>query len=268
MLVLSNDALFVSILDPDTDTARLGHRYNTGGSVFQVTDTRVGELLSGPTYPHDYNTYDGQGLPDSFPERLSAGGPLALGLGVGLVDVERKVVVEPCRWDVNRDPGRLRFLTRHTWEGWDLELERTLTLSGRTLHSLTRMTNRGNRPADLTWFPHPFYPPTRDQLFRPDVGFPLPEHRGFGLDSTGWVFRRAVPWTEASLVRVEYGAEAPATQTFLQRHPKLGMVAARFDYAPQKVVLWGNDRTFSFEPYLHRELPRGETTEWTATYDF
>ena len=270
MMRLQNPELRVSILDPEADQSRLGHRYNTGGFVFQITDARVGDLLSGPTWPHDYNTYDGQGLPDVFVVHLpgSDAGNLELGVGIGVIDRDQKAVVEFCRWDVTRAPGQLRFHTLHAWGGWDLELERTLTLRHRTLESHTRVANRGSQTLPLTWFPHPFFPPGAGELCRPEAAFPLPEHPGYGLAPNGWVFRRDVPWTQSSLVRAEYGADAPANQTFLHRHPKLGLVAARFDYAPQQVVLWGNDATFSFEPYLHRDLPGGDTTEWRATYDF
>ncbi|MEC7281971.1 MAG: hypothetical protein VXU50_07875, partial [Verrucomicrobiota bacterium] len=63
---LQNEVLSVDVLDPVADRERFGTRYCTGGYIFQVTDANYGPLLSGPTYPDSFNTYDGQGIPDAF----------------------------------------------------------------------------------------------------------------------------------------------------------------------------------------------------------
>ena len=63
MFTLSSETLVVEILDPVADQERFGVRYCTGGYIFQVTDAQHGPLLSGPTYPHDFNWFDGQGIP-------------------------------------------------------------------------------------------------------------------------------------------------------------------------------------------------------------
>ena len=66
MYPLSNTDLQVELLDPLADQARFGIRYCTGGYIFQITDARHGPLLTGPTYPEDFNWFDGQGIPDAF----------------------------------------------------------------------------------------------------------------------------------------------------------------------------------------------------------
>ncbi len=54
----------------------------------------------------------------------------------------------------------------------------------------------------------------------------------------------------------------------LQRHPVTGLVAARCDYAPTRLPIWGNENTFSFEPYYERMLQPKEQARWSITYDF
>ncbi|MGA1198082.1 MAG: hypothetical protein ACO36I_16465, partial [Candidatus Latescibacterota bacterium] len=66
MITLKNETLEISILDPVADQERFGTRYCTGGYIFQVTDTKHGNLLSGPTYPNSFNWFDVQGMPDAF----------------------------------------------------------------------------------------------------------------------------------------------------------------------------------------------------------
>jgi hypothetical protein len=66
MFSLENHHLSVHVLDPENDRDRFGTRYNTGGYIFQIEDARHGPLLSGPTYPESFNTFDGQGIPDGF----------------------------------------------------------------------------------------------------------------------------------------------------------------------------------------------------------
>src|SRR5688572_33055732 len=66
MYTLANHALEVSILDPIADQGRFGPRYCTGGYIYQVADNKLGDLMSGPTYPDKFNWFDGQGIPDAF----------------------------------------------------------------------------------------------------------------------------------------------------------------------------------------------------------
>ena len=62
------------------------------------------------------------------------------------------------------------------------------------------------------------------------------------------------------------GTAADRPVEILQRHPLLGLVAAWTDYVPAKLPVWGNARTFSFEPYCERVVNPGTETRWSISY--
>ena len=51
-------------------------------------------------------------------------------------------------------------------------------------------------------------------------------------------------------------------------HPALTHVIFETSFAPDSCVLWGNDRTFSFEPYLTLNFAPREQREWSLSYRF
>lgn len=61
---------------------------------------------------------------------------------------------------------------------------------------------------------------------------------------------------------------AAAPLMVLQRHPALGLLAATVSYCPSYFPIWGNGRTFSWEPYLERTVPAGSEEEWSVDYEF
>ena len=91
VLTLNNSSLTVELVDPRQDAHLLGARYCHGGYIFQVTDSAVGELLTGPAGAvheagNTFDVFNGQGFPDSFNQiPLTAQGPSAGGEGQGLV---------------------------------------------------------------------------------------------------------------------------------------------------------------------------------------
>ncbi|MEM7030518.1 MAG: hypothetical protein AAF629_13190, partial [Chloroflexota bacterium] len=179
MYSLKNDTLEVQVLDPIADQARFGTRYCTGGYIFQINDAAQGPLLSGPTYPESFNTFDGQGIPDAFnrsPLRDPAStDPKALIIGVGICDLEADTVLEFCSWDVTQTDNSLQMKTTHQFQGYSLALERIVALHGRTVHSQIHLSSQGYGPVPITWFPHPFYPHLEtDELcrFNTPVCFP------------------------------------------------------------------------------------------------
>ena len=148
MFTLQNNQLTVEILDPVADSARFGVRYCTGGYIFQIHDATHGPLLSGPTYPHAFNWFDGQGIPDAFnlsPLKSSESEPVALILGIGLCDLNAKTIQEPCQWQVTQSADAIHFATQQSFEEWSVTLERTVTLIQRTVRSDTTARCTGRR---------------------------------------------------------------------------------------------------------------------------
>ena len=48
------------------------------------------------------------------------------------------------------------------------------------------------------------------------------------------------------------GSRSPLS--ILHAHPSLGLIGARCDFAPSSLPCWGNERTFSWEPYLEKTV--------------
>jgi len=270
MFSLTNDALHVSVLDPVADQARFGTRYCTGGYIFQVTDSRLGDLLTGPTYPESFNTFDGQGIPDAFnlgPLREPAATDgQALVIGIGLCNLAADKVMEFCRWDVALAEQSISLRTAQAFGPFSLHLERTVSLKGRTVRSATVLANTGKRPIAMRWFPHPFFPqPATDELCRFNLPAGLPPSAGYEMAGNGFIRRKGWPWTGGYYQALDLGVPVPLV--VLQRHPLLGLVAGSCSYAPTFLPIWGNPRTFSWEPFLECNVASGQTRSWFIDYD-
>ena len=276
MHILRNTELTAELLDPVADQERFGPRYCTGGYVFQVHDQQHGPLLTGPTYPHDFNWFDGQGIPDAFnlaPLRDPASTAVdSLVLGVGVCDLDRREVLEFCAWEVAQtetpDGGSLTYRTTHSFQGFDVTLERTVRLHHRTLVSETEVHNRGERLVPISWFPHPFYPqPADPELFRTNITIDMSANDGYEIAPNGFVRRRQLAaGHQGHYQALDLQASVPAH--FLQRHPALGLVSASTSYAPTFLPIWGNHETFSFEPFFERSVAAGQSARWAVSYDF
>jgi hypothetical protein len=279
MITLTNGSLTVSVLDPVADRDRLGTRYCTGGFIFQVEDHEGsparGSLLSGPTYPHSYNLFDGQGAPDAFQPHLvihqdADGTPVrVLGIGIGVIDAKADAVIERCAWEVTRGEGSLSFRTTQSAGTWTFDLERTLTLAGRTLKSQTVLSNTGKRHVAFLWYPHPFFPlHPSGECCKMNVPVSMPDNPGFELAANGFLRMKHLPWTgnESHFQMLDSPGTTPVS--FVQKHPLTSLVTAACDYVPTRIPVWGNRFTFSFEPYYERTMQPGETARWSMTYDF
>ncbi len=271
MYNLQNDTLTVQILDPVDDQDRFGVRYCTGGYIFQVVDPDHGDLMSGPTYPDDFNWFDGQGIPDSFsgnPLRDSENTSTALILGIGVCDLEARSIVEPCEWTVQTTGTSVSMVTAHDFGQHAVDLERTVTLRSRTIRSSTFIRNREKAPLRINWFPHPFYPQLDDtqELCRFNSPVSFPDNDGFEWADSGFIARKTWPWTKGHYQALDHDGQIHLIVQ--QKHPTLGLVGATCSYVPDFFPIWGNANTFSWEPYLERTLAPGQTLTWWIDYQF
>ena len=270
MITIGNDQLQVQILDPDQDKARFGTRYCTGGYIFQIIDSDKGELLSGPTFPDSFNTFDGQGIPDAFargPIRdKKSTSPEALILGIGICNMETDRVVEFCTWEQLKTASVVEMRTQHQFQGHQVTLVRRVSVLGRTVRSFTSLSNEG-APLVFSWFPHPFYPqPKGPELCAFNLGYSFPSNPGYRQAENGFLHRNGPAVTPGHFLALNHDSRAPLS--VWQRHDLLGLVGARCDYVPTGFPIWGNARTFSWEPYLERSLFTGQNATWNIDYDF
>jgi hypothetical protein len=271
MYTLTNDQLQVEMLDPLNDQTHFGTRYCTGGYIFQITDAHHGPLLTGPTYPESFNWFDGQGIPDAFNlqplrEPLAAE-PLALIIGVGVCDMQHNQIRELCQWEITPTPTTLHLRTAQAYQGFALELERTVRLSARTVRSTTRLCNTGRRAIPVSWFPHPFFPqPVTPELCCCNIPVSMPDNPGYIVAESGFIARKAWPNQQGYYLALDHAAQS--NLVILQRHPTLGLVVGTCSYIPSLFPIWGNQHTFSWEPFFERTLAVGQETTWWIDYTF
>ncbi len=273
MLTLKNKSLEVQLLDPAADQARFGTRYCTGGYIFQIVDAAQGDLLSGPTFPESFNTFDGQGIPDAFnlqPLRGPGGDPEALIIGVGLCDLQNDRVSAFCSWTVKQTAEAIQMRTQHTFRGWRMELLREVRLIGRTVRSSTTLVNAGGDAIPVRWFPHPFFPQhgagSTDELCKFNIDVRFIGNAAYKMLPNGFIARADGPWTGGNYLALTH--DATARLSIAQRHPKLGLINAACSYVPDFFPIWGNPRTFSWEPFLERTVASSQSLDWWIDYDF
>jgi hypothetical protein len=282
MYVLENSEITVSILDPQTDLDRCGSRYCVGGYIYQVSDAAHGPLLAGPQYPEPHpDTFHGQGAPDMFLAPLGADVPVGGEVGIiGVGRVRRTSPIEPFSvrhnpevihflpWTVEQTANSITMTTAETFRDWSYRLTRKVTLQGRMVDSRTAIESLGETPLPVRWFPHPFFPPTDGRLCRFSIPVSLPENPGYFLDESGWIYQKPDHnWVQGHFQAVDFTREGNAL-TVVQHHPLVGEVTATTDYAPVFLPIWGNNRTFSFEPYFETQLSRGDHSAWGIEYRF
>jgi hypothetical protein len=282
VLTIGNDELEVTLLDPEVDLARLGSRYCSGGYVYQVTDRKLGPLCAGPQYPAAMPIpFHGQGLPEVFEIALGQHrarvGDEVLVLGVGRVLREsparpfhvrdNPTVTERARYDVEREQSALTMLTAQTFERTALELDRRVSLDGRSLESRTRVKNHGDVALPLRWFAHPFFPFSDDAWIALSLEADFAENPGFGWSDDGRIVPKpAHAWPSGQYVpiRTALGYELTARQA----HPSLGALDIECRFPLGFLALWGNDRTLSLEPFFHTVLEAGNSAVWSIVYRF
>ena len=282
MITLTSPQITVSILDPGVDTARLGSRYCTGGWIWQVNDAQGRDLFSGPEYPKEPNTFDGQGAPDMFFTPLGPDAPLGEEVGViGVGRVRRtspkepfyvfdnREVIEFVQWETEQGGDFVTMRTETAFKGWAYRLERAIRLEGSTIISRTAIESTGADTLPIRWFAHPFWPHTRDGvLSKFSVPVSMPENPGYYVNEDGWVTRRPEhDWKQGwyQPLEVQQGGFRLAVT---QKHPVCGEVRVETNFFPDFLPIWANDRTYSFEPYYIRQLDSDEYTSWEIRYSF
>lgn len=271
MYTLANNHLSVDILDPLEDQHRFGTRYCTGGYIFQITDALQGPLLSGPTYPESFNTFDGQGIPDSFnhiplrhPAKID---PHALILGIGTCDLIENAITELCTWQIEASTTSACFTTKHTFGPYCIELTRKVSLHNRSVTSHTEVCNQSAIFVPINWFPHPFFPqPTEPELCSCNLTIKPFEHEAYHMGRNGFIMRSLPPRTPGYFMALQHSFDSPLN--IVQRHDTIGLIATQCDYIPAGFPIWGNEKTFSWEPYVERTIFPGEKTSWNITYHF
>ena len=296
MLTLSNDHLHVSLLDPasPTDRAHLGTRYCWGGYIWQVEDTMVGPLLSGPEWPEPApDPYNGQGLPESF--RSHAFGtdrPLHLEKGTGFIlgggdVIEARTegrrqpagdpgsgpgqvleVTAPCDWTVTSKKNELVFTTEQSGNGYACCLTRRIVLDGRQLVSSSRVENLGKRTLPLHWFAHPFFALTDGQITCAlPSSWSMDANEGFALDDAHRLsLKRRFRDTKDGHFELLCVGSTPLAASL--SHPTLDRVSFTTSFVPDVCPVWGNSATWSIEPYLVTELAPGAERAWSLIYTF
>jgi hypothetical protein len=277
---LEDADLTVKILDPVADAEKLGSRYCSGGYVWQVEDERHGALFSGPCFPDpEPPPFDGQGLPEVFEtalgqDRAKVGDDVWV-IGVGRVRREsanapfhvrdNPMVVERTTWAIEASPKSVSMRSHESFMDFELALERTTSLEGRTLTSKTELSNLGRREIPVRWFAHPFFPWPGGECFFPSLEMSLPENPGFLTNARGFVERRPeYDWTKGCYVvpKVALGGELEV----VQQHPLVGEIRVACRFPLGWLALWGNDRTVSFEPFHQTVLAPGAQSVWAMEY--
>ena len=280
MLFLKNSGLTVSILDPAADRDKLGSRYCSGGYIWQVEDDVHGSLLSGPFFPDSTTPFDGQGAPEVFEIALGADvagiGDEVCVLGVGMVRRESPVkpfhvrdnptVTRFVDWHVEQETNEVVMSASQSFRDYSIHILRRIRLKGRELVSHTEVSNTGERRLPLRWFAHPFFP-VMETLCRFSLESCTPSNPAFEMDTEGFVKRKSgYDWSKGFFQPLQLSFGFPVRVE--QQHPKLGTVNVSCDFPLAWLPIWGNVRTFSFEPYYHTNLEQGMKTAWSIRYKF
>ena len=128
------------------------------------------------------------------------------------------------------------------------------------------MVNHGQRPVPLRWFAHPFFPPA-GRLCRLEPALELPSgNPAFRLAEDGAILRAAgYDWSRGHYLPLSGHGQPLNVEQF---HPATGTVRVQCRFPLAKLPLWGNARTFSFEPYHETVVEPGTHVSWEMEYGF
>jgi hypothetical protein len=105
--------------------------------------------------------------------------------------------------------------------------------------------------------PHPFYPwPRCEAVLKTNLDLTV-QDGPFAVDDVGWLRQQSSegeswPGDSSGMAFLAHKGGAPLM--LIQNHPLVGMVAAQCSFTPAFFPVWGNQRTFSWEPYFERTV--------------
>jgi len=283
MITVSNERLSVHLLHPEHDNTRLGSRYCTGCYIYQVEHVEYGPLFSGPAYPDPTPPpFDGQGAPEAFTAPLgnadvSVGETITI-IGVGEVlrsspttpihPRQNPTVKQFCQWEIEQSPDTVTMITRQRHTPFHITLSRTVRLNGCTLISGTCLSNDSDRPLAVVWFPHPFFPLNTDfTCCRFHFDYHLPENPAYRTAENGTLcMKPEYNWKKGLFLKTVISKGSTFKADVM--HPGCKKVTVTGDYPLATLPFWANANTFSPEPYMERELAKGQSAEWSIRYTF
>jgi hypothetical protein len=283
MIHLQSDTVSLDLLDPrdGKDQDKLGSRYCAGGYIWQAYDRDKRPLLSGPHYPSENPpVFDGQGIPDMFETPLGGEdggiGDQVCVIGVGLVEKSSGIVpfhprnnphvTQFCIWYVDKGGDWAIMTTSQRFDGRAITLRREIRLEGSRVSSISTVANIGKESVDLRWFAHPFFPINNDMTcgrITPQAS--TPDNAGYEMRDGTICMKADYPWVKGLF----HVLCVPLTKLrFTVPHPVVGSIDLKTDYDVVRCAIWGNARTFSFEPFMQRAIVPGEETSWGIYTDF
>jgi len=276
--------LSLDLIDPNDagDQSLLGSRYCAGGYVWQVYDGGGNPLLSGPHYPNPKPpVFDGQGIPDMFETPLGgedgAVGDQVCVIGVGLVEKSSGIVpfhprnnphvTQFCKWHVDKGRDWAIMNTAQSFGDRSITLRKEVRLDGNRVAFVNTVSNVGKEAVNLRWFAHPFFPIDDDFVcgkISPMAS--MPDNAGYEANGDGEIRMKPGYLWERGLFQVLY---VPLTKLrFNVPHYLVGSIVLETDYDVVRCAIWGNSRTFSFEPFTQRAVGVGEEASWGIGVEF
>jgi hypothetical protein len=214
-------------------------------------------------------------MPDMFETPLG-GEEGAIGdevcvIGVGLVEKSSDImpfhprnnprVTQFCSWEVDTGGDWAVMTASQRFGDKSIKLRREVRLDGGRVLSVNTLTNTGNEIINLSWFAHPFFPINNDLTCGKIIpAVSMPDNAGYEIDGGGVIrMKPDYPWEKGLFQALDV---PPTKLNFTVPHPVVGEISLKTDYDVARCAVWGNSRTFSFEPFMRRAVGPREEASW------